>query len=175
MTNPEMRLVLPRNRIKERVHTLAQDISTAFTGRDLVLVGVLNGVFMFMAELAKQLTIPARVDFIRLASYGQGSETSGRVEMTKDVETDLKGKHVLIVEDIADTGLTLKWLRDHMLGLGADSVATCVLINKTERRDHTLHLEYVGFEVEEGFLVGYGLDYNGMYRCLPEIYHLVME
>ena len=174
MTVADMRLVFSKGRIEERVSELAACISRDYAGANLVLVGVLNGVFMFFADLARKLTIPVRIEFIRLSSYGEGMNSSGSIEMKKDVESDLSGKDVLIVEDIADSGLTLDWLHGHLKQLGASSVKTCVLIDKKERRDIALDLEYVGFEVESGFLVGYGLDCDGQYRHLPEIYHLVV-
>ncbi|MEW5724363.1 MAG: hypoxanthine phosphoribosyltransferase [Thermodesulfobacteriota bacterium] len=175
MKEEKLRLVLSQERIEERIKVLAREISKDYSGLDLLLVGVLNGVFMFLGELAKNLSIPAGVDFIRLASYGAGVDSAGRIEMTKDVESDLAGRHVLIVEDIADSGLTINWLREHLVCSGAASVKVCVLVNKLERRDLAVELNYVGFEVKEGFLVGYGLDYNGRYRCLPAIYHLNMS
>ena len=174
MKEPEKKLVVSNDQIMARIRELARDISKDYADKDLVLLGVLNGVFMFFAELAQELTIPAGVDFIRLASYGADSESSGRVVMTKDVETDLTDRDVLIIEDIADSGLTLNWLREHLGKLGAASIATCVLIDKMERRSVTVPIEYTGFNIQEGFLVGFGLDYDGRYRCLPDIYHLIM-
>ena len=175
MKEPEKKLVFSKQQIDEAVRRLARDISRNHAGRELVMVGVLNGVFMFFADLARYLAMPVQIDFIRLASYGKDTTSSGRVLMTKDVETDLTGKYVLVVEDIADSGLTLQWLRKHLEELGASSVEVCVLISKMERRDVDVKLDYVGFEVEKGFLVGYGLDYNGRYRNLNQIYHLVMD
>lgn len=174
MKEPEKKIVISNDRIMARIRELARDISKDYADKDLVLLGVLNGVFMFFAELSQNLTIPAGVDFIRLASYGADSESSGRVVMTKDVEIDLTGRDVLIVEDIADSGLTLNWLRDHLGKLGASSIATCVLIDKMERRSVNVPIEYTGFNIQEGFLVGFGLDFDGRYRCLPDIYHLIM-
>ena len=175
MQEPEKKLIFSKQQIDDTVRRLARDISRAHTGQELLLVGVLNGVFMFFADLVRYLAMPVRIDFIRLASYGREATSSGRVLMTKDVETDLTGRHVLVVEDIADSGLTIEWLRKHLLELGAASVEVCVLINKLERRDVDVKLDYVGFEVQHGFLVGYGLDYDGRYRNLNQIYHLVMD
>jgi hypoxanthine phosphoribosyltransferase len=175
MKEPEKKLVFSKQQIDEAVRRLARDISRTHAGREIILVGVLNGVFMFFADLVRYLAMPVKIDFIRLASYGQNATSSGRVLMTKDVEHDLTGKHVLVVEDIADSGLTIEWLRKHLRELGAASVEVCVLINKLERRDVEVQLDYVGFEVQQGFLVGYGLDYDGRYRNLNQIYHLVMD
>ncbi len=170
-SEPEMRLVISEGQIERRIQVLAKEISKEYKGRDIILVGVLNGVFMFFADLVKAMSIPVRVDFIRLASYTH-SESSGQIQMTKDVETDLSGAHVLIIEDIVDTGLTLSWLKKHMQDLGASTVKACVMVNKLERRNITVDLDYVGFNVDKGFLVGYGLDYDGRYRDLSEIYDL---
>ena len=109
---------------------------------------------------------------MRLASYGEAAESSGSITMTKDLECDLKGRQVVIVEDIVDTGLTLNWMKDHLRDCGAEKVYICALIDKSERRQVELELDFVGFEVPDGFLVGYGLDYDGQYRCLPGIYQL---
>ena len=174
MTEPDKRLVFSRDQIEEKVRELAGRVSQAYAGRDLVLIGVLNGVFMFFSDLVKHLTIPVKVDFVRLASYGSGSKSSGQIKITKDVELDLSGRDVLIIEDIADSGLTLDYLVKHLARVSPGSVKICALINKLERRDVPVDLEFVGFEVEEGFLVGYGLDFNEQYRYLPEIYHLIM-
>lgn len=172
MDKTGMKIVFSKDEIENRIKALAHEISKDYAGKDLVLLGVLNGVFMFFSDLAKNLSIPAGVDFIRLASYGAEMDSSGRVVMTKDVETDLTGRHVLIIEDIVDSGLTMNWLKKHLANLGAESIKTCVLIDKHERRNIEISLDYVGFEVNEGFLIGYGLDYDGKYRCLPEVYHL---
>ena len=152
---------------------LALEIGRSVGDSEVVLVGVLNGAFIFMSDLAKNLTLPgARVDFVRLASYGEATESSGSITMTKDLECDLKGRQVVIVEDIVDTGLTLNWMKEHLRDCGAEKVYICALIDKSERRQVELELDFVGFEVPDGFLVGYGLDYDGQYRCLPGIYQL---
>jgi hypoxanthine phosphoribosyltransferase len=174
MNKPELKRVFSREQIDDQVKILARRISQDYGNRDLVLIGVLNGVFIFFADLTRYITIPIHLDFVRVASYGSDCRSSGQIVMTKDIEIDIKNKDALIVEDIADSGLTLKWLTDYIWSKGAHSVKTCVLINKLERRNLTVPLEYVGFDVDEGFLVGYGLDYAGQYRNLPEIYHLVM-
>lgn len=168
-------IVLDRESIESRVSELAREISADYAGKRLILIGVLNGVFMFFSDLIKNMTIPLEIDFIRVASYGAESKSSGNIEMTKDVEIDLQGTDVLVIEDIADSGLTLNWIKKHFQDKGAASVKFCVLIDKKERREIPLKLDYSGFKVEEGFLVGYGLDFNGQYRYLTEIYHLLMD
>ena len=138
-------------------------------------VGVLKGAFVFMADLIRKLTLPSFViDFVRVASYGEGAETSGCVRILKDIETDIEGKDVLIIEDILDTGLTLNCLMEVLQARHPESIKICTLIDKQERRQIDLQPEYVCFQVEEGFLVGYGLDYAEAYRNLPGIFHLNM-
>jgi len=136
---------------------------------------VLNGVFMFLSDLVKEMTIPLKVDFVRLASYGSGSVSSGQVEMKKDVEQDLEGKHVLIVDDIADGGLTLDFLKKHLAEKKPASIRVCVLLDKKERRSVPVEIDFTGFQVDQGFLVGYGLDYNEKYRYFRDIYHLILD
>jgi hypoxanthine phosphoribosyltransferase len=172
MNEPAKQLVFSQAEIQTKVRELAARISLDYQGKDLILIGVLKGAFVFMADLIRALTVPAAVDFVRLASYGCQTQSSGDIVMTKDVEADLTGRAVLIVEDIADSGLSMKWLKRHLLERGAESVRICVLIDKLERRDERIGLDYAGFEVDAGFLVGYGLDYQERYRHLPDIYHL---
>ncbi len=173
MVEYDKKLVLSQAQINLKVKELARDISKAYSGKDLVLVGVLNGAFMFMADLVKELTIPVKLDFVRLASYGSGHSSSGKISMTKDVEIDLKGREVLIIEDIADSGLTLDHLKKHLSTFKPASIKVCALIDKKERRTTPIEIHFSGFEIDQGFLVGYGLDYNEEYRYLPNIYHLI--
>lgn len=170
-----MKLVLSPEEIQTRVAQLAAQISQEFQGQDLVLVGVLKGAFIFMGDLARHLELPVEMDFVRLASYGSSSESCGRITMTKDCEIDLQGRNVLVVEDIVDTGLTLKWLVDQLRERGAAQVKLCSLIDKSERREVALELDYVGFKIPRGFLVGYGLDFDERYRYLPGVYELHFE
>ncbi len=154
------------------VDALAERINRDYHGKTLVLVGVLNGAFIFMADLARRIEFPVRLDFVRLASYGEKTETSGKVRITKDVELSLKGSHVLIVEDIVDSGVTLRWLLDHISSLGPESVKVCALVDKRERREVEINADYVGMTVDSGFLVGYGLDFSENHRNLPGIYEV---
>jgi len=156
----------------ERVRDLAREISSEYAGKEPVMVGVLNGAVFFFSDLVMKMSIPSRIDFIRAASYGSAMTSSGSVILTKDVELSLKGKHVIIVEDIVDTGLTLKKIIKYLVGKGADSVKICALIDKLERREADITVDYRGFQVQEGFLIGYGLDYDQQYRYLPDIYAL---
>jgi hypoxanthine phosphoribosyltransferase len=165
-------VVISPETIQARVKELARELSQDFAGQEPVLLGVLKGCFIFLSDLARQLSVPAQIDFVRLASYGHSDTSSGRVEMTKAPEMDLAGRPVVVVEDIVDTGLTLAWLKKHLEEQQPSVVKICVLVDKAERRQIDLELDYVGFKVPKGFLVGYGLDFDEGYRCLPGIYEL---
>ncbi len=169
---PDLVPVLKRDEIQRIVSELGQKISSDYQGRELILVGVLKGAFVFLSDLIRQLAIPVKVDFIRAASYGSGTSTSGRIQLTKEIEIDIKGKDVMVVEDIVDTGLTLNYLLEHLWSFGPSSLRVCTLLDKTERRQSDVVIDYAGCQVPEGFLVGYGLDYAEDYRHLPAIYHL---
>lgn len=171
---PERKLVISKAQIDAKVRELAARIDRDYQGKELILVGVLNGAFIFLADLARALTIPHQIDFIRVASYGQSDSPSDTITLTKDVELDMRDKHILLVEDIVDTGNTLTWLADKFRAQKTESVRICALVDKKERRASAVHIDYLGFALAEGFLVGYGLDYAEQYRSLPEIYSLEM-
>ncbi len=168
----ELSPVLSEEEIRKRVAELAQQISADYKDEPLVLIGVLKGAFVFMADLARQMTIPVEVDFIRASSYGKSDTSSGEICVSDDQPADLEDKHVLIVEDILDTGLTIERLIARLKALNPRSVRVCVCVNKTERRQNDFDADYICFSVEKGFLVGYGLDYAEKYRYLPAIYAL---
>jgi len=155
--------------IEGRVRELAGRISGEYAGKDLLIVGVLKGAFVFMADLVRGLDIPCRVDFVRLASYGAGSTSSGTVRITKDLETDIAGRHVLVVEDIVDTGLTLAWLVETLWQRQPASLRVCVFLDKSQRRQVPFTADYVGFTIPDAFVVGYGLDFNEDFRFLPDV------
>ena len=159
--------------IAKRIKELADQISRDYAGRDLVMVGVLKGAFIFLADLVRALPFPVEVDFVRLKSYGAGTTSSGEIKVTKDVEEILQDRDVLIVEDIVDLGLTLDFLRKHLLQHQPTSLKICCLIDKRERRQVEVPLDYTGFVVEKGFLVGYGLDCGEKNRTWPEVYELI--
>ncbi|MFZ5764364.1 MAG: hypoxanthine phosphoribosyltransferase [Thermodesulfobacteriota bacterium] len=165
------KLILSSAQIAERVTELGRQISRDYAGRPLVLVGVLNGAFIFMADLARAIDLPVRIDFVRVASYGMTS-SAGQLSFIKDVELPLTDADVLLVEDIIDTGRTIARLKEHFQAKGAASVRVCALIDKTERREVQIEADYVGFPVAEGFLVGYGLDFAEQHRNLADVYHL---
>jgi hypoxanthine phosphoribosyltransferase len=168
----QKRCLFSRGDIARRVAELAEEIGRDYAGRDLVMVGVLKGVFIFMADLVRALPFSVEVDFVRLCSYGASTTTSGEVQITKDVEMSLRDRDVLIVEDIVDTGLTLAFLKQHLARHQPRSIKICCLIDKKERREVEVPLDYIGFSIEKGFLVGYGLDCGEQSRTLPEIFVL---
>lgn len=167
------RLLISREEIARRVQELADQISRDYRDKDLVIVGILKGAFIFMADLVRALDVPAEIDFVRLMSYGDGTTSSGQVHITKDTEITLKDRHVLIVEDIIDIGYTLHFLHQHLAAQQPLSLKICCLIDKKERRAVDVHIDYRGFSVKKGFLVGYGLDCAEKFRTLPEVYELV--
>ena len=158
--------------IRHRVKEIARSIRGEYQHREPVLIGVLNGVFLFFADLVREISIPVQIDFVRVASYGTKEVSSGEITFTKDIELSIAGKSVIIVEDIVDTGLTLSYLVGHIKKKNPESVKVCALINKLERREKEVQIDYCGFEVRRGFLVGYGLDYNEKFRYLPHIVSL---
>jgi len=169
---PDLNPLLSKEEIEKAIAELAQQISNDYQDREVVLVGVLKGAFIFLADLIRHLSIPVKVDFVRLASYGHHTETSGAICLTKALEIDIAGRDVLVIEDIIDTGLSLEFLLEHLKSQEPKSLRICTLIDKRERRNSHLTVDYVGCIVERGFLVGYGLDYAEQYRHLPAIYDL---
>ncbi|MCB2168862.1 MAG: hypoxanthine phosphoribosyltransferase [Deltaproteobacteria bacterium] len=164
--------VLTKKEIDAQVSHIAQVISADYKDRELILIGILKGAFIFLSDLIRQLSIPVKVDFMCVSSYGDHTTSSGRIKLIKDVDIDINNKDVLIVEDIVDTGITLSYLVDHLHASGASSVRICTLIDKRERRETDVRVDYACHTVDKGFLVGYGLDYAEFYRNLPEVYHL---
>ncbi|MBW2037733.1 MAG: hypoxanthine phosphoribosyltransferase [Deltaproteobacteria bacterium] len=164
--------VLSRDEIAQRIKALANRISKDYAGKEICAIGVLKGAFIFLSDLVRQLTIPVQIDFVRLASYGDSAESSENVRITKGIELDIRDRHVLVVEDIVDCGRTMAFLLEYLKGFHPKSVKVCALITKTERREMDVPIDYVGYGVEHGFLVGYGLDFAEKYRNLPEIYRI---
>lgn len=170
-------VLLSEECIRQRVRQLAEQIAGEYADKEPVMVGVLNGAAVFYTDLMLEMDLPLEMHFIRVSSYGSGTRSSGKVRMVYDLETDVSGKDVLIVEDIIDSGNTLYALKELLGGRGARSVRCCCLLDKWERREAPIQADYVGFAVPDQFLVGYGLDYAGKYRNLkyvgtlkPEIY-----
>lgn len=165
-------ILIPQEKILVKVKELAHQISSDYAGQEPIFIGILNGVVFFFADLVRQMTIPTKIDFIRAASYGSAMQSTGTIKFTKDVEIPVRGEPVIIVEDIVDTGFTLNKIIKILENKGPTSVKICALIDKLERRNEEVTIDYCGFQVEEGFLVGYGLDHDERYRDLPDIYVL---
>ncbi len=161
--------------IANRLDGLAARLNADYRGQDLLVIGILKGACIFLSDLVRRLEMPVQIDFVRLASYGQKDSSSGTVAITKDIELPVEGRHVLVVEDIVDTGLTLAWYLDYLKKLQPTSVKTCAMIDKKERREVEVVLDYVGIGVAGGFLVGYGLDFAEKHRNLPAIYEVKFE
>jgi hypoxanthine phosphoribosyltransferase len=166
-------VLLTEKEIKNRVKELGKQISEDYKGEDIFVVGVLKGSFIFMSDLVRELDGDVSVDFIVASSYGDATETTGSVEIKKDLDRSPAGKNVLIVEDIIDSGVTLKYLRDfYFAGKGAKSVKICTLLDKPSRRKTDVIPDYSGFTVDDRFIIGYGLDYAEQFRQLPHITYL---
>lgn len=168
-------ILVSRAQIKEMVSGLGKRISADYEGTELVLVGVLKGGFVFLADLMREITIPVDMDLIAVSSYGASTRSSGVVRIIKDMDLSVADKHVLIVEDLVDTGLTLSHLKDLFNTRGPKSVKICTAFDKPSRRKVDIEIEYKGIVVPDKFIVGYGLDYAGKYRNLPEVCTLKRE
>ncbi|MGL4609464.1 MAG: hypoxanthine phosphoribosyltransferase [Trueperaceae bacterium] len=155
--------------IQGRIKELGSQIATDYGGQPLHLIGVLNGAFIFMADLARAIDLPLSVDFLSVSSYGSGTTTSGEVKLVKDLDQSLKGKHVLFVEDIVDTGLTINYLLKYLGSRGPLSIKVVSLLSKPARRKVEVPIHYLGFEIEDTFVYGYGLDVDHIYRNIPFI------
>jgi hypoxanthine phosphoribosyltransferase len=170
---PEFTPIINKDEIQGQISRIAESISTDYRGRELVLIGVLKGAFLFLADLARQLKLEkVKIDFVQASSYGADTVSSENIVLKKDIDVDIRGKDVLVVEDIVDTGMTLAYLISHLKRFGPSSIKVCTMIDKSERRTASVNVDYACKAVEKGFLVGYGLDYAEDYRNLPEIYHM---
>lgn len=169
MKNDMKEILLDESTIKAKIGELGAQISKDYKGKELVLVGVLKGSVMFMADLMKEITLPCSMDFMAVSSYGNSTETSGVVRILKDLDFQIEDKDVLIVEDIIDSGVTLKYLLEYLKARKPNSLEIACLLNKPERRRVDIFSKYIGFDVPDEFLVGYGLDYAEKYRNLPYI------
>src|ERR1700675_3729570 len=155
--------------LRARVAELGEEISAHYEGRDLLLIGVLKGAVFFMADLMRHLTVPCEVDFMAISSYGAQTDSSGVVRILKDLDINIEGRHVLVVEDIIDSGLTLSYLIRNLESREPASLEICALLTKPERREIDVPVRYVGFEIPNRFVVGYGLDFAERYRNLPYV------
>jgi hypoxanthine phosphoribosyltransferase len=161
-------LVQP-DELQHRIRELGAEISRDYAGHELLLIGVLKGAVFFLADLMRQIEVPCEVDFMAVSSYGSSTDSSGVVRILKDLDAPLEGRHVLIVEDIVDSGLTLQYLMRTLQTRGPASLAVCALLTKPERRKAEVPARYVGFEIPDRFAIGYGLDYAERYRNLPYV------
>lgn len=172
MSDAKLSLLYSQKRIASEVARLATEINYDYVGREILVVGILKGSFLFIADLIRQISVPVTVDFMRLASYGTETQSSGIVELRKDIELPVQGKDLLIIEDIVDSGLTLDTLYTKLMQRNPRSLKICTLIEKTCAREGSTKPDYVGITMESGFIVGYGLDFNEQYRQLADIYIL---
>jgi hypoxanthine phosphoribosyltransferase len=168
-TNPNLEVLIPTEKIKERINELGAEIARDYAGRNPLLIGVLKGACLFLSDLMRAADIPLNVEFIAISSYGAEMRTSGEVRILKDLDVAIEGRHILVVEDIVDTGLTLSYLLANLKSRGAESVKLAALLDKFERREKEVPIDYLGFQIPDKFVVGYGLDFAERYRNLPFI------
>ena len=161
--------LLTREQLAKRVAELGARITEDYRGKDLLMVGILKGAVVFFSDLIRHVDIPVSIDFMAISSYGSATKSSGVVRILKDLDHAIAGRHVIIVEDIVDTGKTLAFLKENLLARGAASLKICTLLDKPERRQVEIEADYFGFVIPNEFVVGYGLDYAEKYRNLPEI------
>ena len=163
------KVLVTKEQIATRVKELASEIDKLYVGKDLLLIGVLKGAVMFMADLSRAIQIPVAMDWMAVSSYGSGTQSSGVVRILKDLDADVLGRHVLIVEDIIDSGLTLSWLASNLSARGAASVEIVALLRKPEAAKVDVDVKLVGFDIPNEFVVGYGLDFDEKYRTLKDV------
>ncbi|QJW46186.1 hypoxanthine phosphoribosyltransferase [bacterium BFN5] len=169
MINDVESVLISEEKLAARIKELGEQITADYAGKEILAIGVLRGAVLFMADLTRAIKVPVAIDFMAVSSYGAGTSSSGVVRILKDLDEDIEGKHVLIVEDIIDSGLTLSYLLDNIKSRRPASLKLCTLLNKPERRKAEVHIDYNGFTVPDYFVVGYGLDYAEKYRNLPFI------
>jgi hypoxanthine phosphoribosyltransferase len=168
-------VMIGKEELKERVAELGKEISRDYKGESILAICVLKGAVIFMSDLIRELNVETKIDFMAVSSYGASTESTGVVRILKDLDSDIEGENVIIIEDIIDSGLTLKYLKDYLMARNPKSLKICTLLDKPERRVADVKPDYVGFSIENKFIVGYGLDYNQMYRNLPYISYLEEE
>ncbi|MCE5287238.1 MAG: hypoxanthine phosphoribosyltransferase [Pelosinus sp.] len=162
------RVLFSEEQLKKRISEMGAEITKDYAGKEILMIGVLRGAVLFMGDLARAVKVPVALDFMAVSSY-VGTNSSGVVRILKDLDEDIKDKHVLVVEDIIDSGLTLKYLLENLKSRNPASIKLCTLLNKPERRKVDVHIDYNGYDVPDYFVIGYGLDYNERYRNLPFI------
>ncbi len=162
-------VLLDEHRIQTRVREIGAQIAMEYKDTVPVLIGIMKGGFMFLADLCRSITIPLELDFMAVSSYNGGTSSSGAVKIRKDIDTNIEGRHVIVVEDIVDSGLSLSYIREYLLNHSPASLKICVLLDKPGAHKMEALFDYVGFQIENDFVVGYGLDYKNLYRNLPYI------
>lgn len=168
----KMEVLFDRSELRKKVAEMGQQITKDYSGRELLVVGILKGAFIFMADLIREIDVPIEVDFMDVSSYGLSTSSSGEVRIIKDLEYSIQDKDVLIVEDIVDTGLTLKYITEILRNRNPRSLKICCLLDKPSRRKADISPDYVGYIIPDKFVVGYGLDYAEQYRNYPDVYIL---
>ena len=163
----DVKVLITEEEIKRRVDELGAQITKDYAGKSILLIGVLKGAAVFMADLMRSIDLPVEIDFMAVSSYGSGTKTAGNIKILKDTDVSVEGRDVLIAEDILDTGITLNNLKQLLLKRGAKTLKICTIFNKPARRQADIEADYVGFDVPDEFVVGYGLDYAQKYRNLP--------
>ena len=162
-------VMITEAQLQQRIKELGKQISEDYKGEEILVVGILKGAVLFLSDLIREITVDTKIDFMAVTSYGTSTKTSGVVRILKDLDTGIEDQNVIIVEDIIDSGITLHYLRDYLQGRMPKSLKICTLLDKPERREADIKADYTGFEVENKFIVGYGLDFNQKYRNLPYI------
>ncbi len=172
MMQAKPKVLLTETEIRQAVIKLAADIRRDYEGKALLLIGILKGSFIFLADLVRELGLPVEIDFIKLSSYYSGTETSGKVKVELGLKTEVKGRHVLVVEDIVDTGTTVSFALGYLKRKGPASLKLCVLVDKPARHRVPIHIDYLGFTIPDRFIVGYGTDWNEKFRYLKDICYI---
>lgn len=162
-------IMISEEELKKRTKELGEEISKDYAGQEILAIGILKGAVIFLSDLIREISVDTKIDFMAVTSYGASTQSSGIVRILKDLDTSVEGANLLIVEDIIDSGNTLHYLRDYLMGRKPNSLKICTLLDKPERREAEITADYVGFEVENKFIVGYGLDYDEKYRNIPYI------
>lgn len=171
MEDKKRNILISEEQIAQRIIEVGAEISRDYEGKNLYMLSLLRGSFIFAADLVRKIDVPVKIGFMTTSSYGHGEETSGIVKVVNDIPDDIKGYDVLIVDDIVDSGITMQFVIDHVNKLGANSVKSCVLLDKPERRKVDLKPDYCCFEIEDVFVVGYGLNYGDYYRNIPYVFN----
>lgn len=163
------KVLISEEELKRRITEMGRQITQEYHGEPLTIVGILKGASIFFADLARSIDLPLQMDFMSVSSYGTEATSSGVVKIIKDLDADVTGRHILLVEDIIDTGITLAYLRDYLSNRGAKSVKICTLLDKPSRREKAMQVDYIGFTMPDEFIIGYGIDYAENYRNLPYV------